>query len=132
MLFLLEHAQPPVRRPAQRTLLSTSTYRMATMDQKFLETKCYRARDEDRTGVRPPPEESPSGRTVFTLAAAEQWLDLGLLGDLQRVIHLYAEVPDGALQLGVAKQQLNGSQVLRAFVDQGRFRSPHRVRPIGR
>jgi hypothetical protein len=35
-----------------------------------------------------------------------------LLGEFQRVIHLDAEVSNGALQLGVAKQELNGSQVL--------------------
>ena len=73
-----------------------------------------------------------SGRVVFTHAAVEQGLNLGLLGDFERVVDLDAEVPDGALQFGMAKQQLNGSEVLRALVDQGRFRSPHRVGSIGR
>lgn len=34
-------------------------------------------------------------------------LDFRLLGDLQRVINLDAEVADGTLQLGVPQQQLN-------------------------
>ena len=73
-----------------------------------------------------------TGHTVFARAAVGQWLNLGLLGDLQRVVYLDAEVSDGAFELGMAKQQLNGSQVLRPLVYQRRFRSPHRVRPIGR
>lgn len=49
-----------------------------------------------------------SGHAVFARAAVGQGLDLGLLGDLQRVVYLDAEVSDGAFELGMAKQQLNG------------------------
>ena len=49
--------------------------------------------------------------------AAGYCLDLGLLRNLQSIIHLDAQIPDGTLQLGMTKQQLNGPQVLRAFVD---------------
>ena len=59
-------------------------------------------------------------------------LDFRLLGYLQRVIDLNAEVSDGAFQLGVPKQKLNGAQILRPLVDQRRFGPSHRVRPIGR
>lgn len=55
-----------------------------------------------------------------------------LLGDFQRVIDLDSEVSDGAFQLGMSKQQLNGAQVLGTLVDQGGFGAPHRVRPVGR
>jgi len=73
-----------------------------------------------------------SGRTAFTHAAAGSGLDFRLLRDLQRVIDHDAEVSDGAFQLGVSKQQLNGAQILHALVDQRHFGSPHRVRPVGR
>lgn len=49
-----------------------------------------------------------SGRTVFTHSAARRGLDFPLLGDLQPVIDLDAEVSVGAFELGVSKQQLNG------------------------
>jgi hypothetical protein len=58
-------------------------------------------------------------------------LDLRLLRDLQRVIHLNAEVSHSAFKLRVSQQELNGPQVLCALVDQGRFRTPHRVRTVG-
>lgn len=65
-------------------------------------------------------------------AAAGYRLDFGLLGNLQGIIDLDAKVPNSAFQLGMAEQKLNGPQVLRAFVDQGCLRPPHRVRPVGR
>lgn len=51
-------------------------------------------------------------------ATAWRGLDFRLLRNLQSVIHLDAEVSDRAFQLRMAKQELNGSQVLRTFVDQ--------------
>ena len=44
-------------------------------------------------------------------------LDLSLLGDLQRVIHFNAEVPNCRLELGMAEQQLNSAEVLGASID---------------
>ena len=49
--------------------------------------------------------------------AAAPGSDLNLLGDLQGIIDLDAQVPHCRLKFGVAEQELNGSQVLRAFVD---------------
>jgi hypothetical protein len=57
------------------------------------------------------------GHTDLSRAAAECWLDFSLLRNLQSIIHLDAEVSDRAFQLGMAEQQLNGPQVLRALVD---------------
>jgi len=51
-----------------------------------------------------------TGHTVFARATVGQWLNLGLLGDFQRVVYLDAEVSDGAFELGMAKQQLNGAR----------------------
>lgn len=73
-----------------------------------------------------------SGHTFSTGVAAEHRLDLGLLRDLERIVHFDAKVANRTLQLGMAKQQLNGPQILRAFVDQRCFRAPHRVRSVRR
>lgn len=52
---------------------------------------------------------------------------LRLLRHLQRVIDLNAEVTDGALQLGVPKEQLNRTQVLRPFVNERGLGAAQRV-----
>ena len=39
-------------------------------------------------------------------------LDLRLLGDLQGVLQLDPKVSDGALELGVPEEELDGSEVL--------------------
>lgn len=59
-------------------------------------------------------------------------LDFSLLRDFQRVIDLDAKIPDGAFELGMAKQQLNGPQVLGALVDQRRLSPAHRMRSVSR
>ena len=56
-------------------------------------------------------------------------LDVNLFGDSQRVINLYAEVSDRALDLGVTEQQLYGSEIAGASVDEGGLRSPERAFP---
>ena len=61
------------------------------------------------------------------LLLAESSLDLGLLRDLKCVVDLDPEIPDGALQLRVTKQQLDGPDVLDPLVDQRRLRSAQRV-----
>ena len=63
--------------------------------------------------------------------AAAPGSDLDLLRNLQSVIDLDAQVPHRRLKFGVAQQQLNRPQVLRALVDQCRLRAPHRVRAVG-
>lgn len=50
-----------------------------------------------------------------------------LLRDLQGIVDFDAEVTDGALELGVAEQKLDGPQVLGPLVDQRRLRPPHEV-----
>lgn len=72
----------------------------------------------------PEPRRIAATRDTPYVAAGRR-LDFGLLGNLQRVINLDAEIPHGTLQLGVAKQLLNRPQILRAFIDQGRLGPPH-------
>ena len=71
----------------------------------------------------------PSDSAVATSLAR---LHLGLLRDLERVVDLGSEVTDGACELGVAEQELDGSEVLGATMDQRRLGSAHRVRPVRR
>ena len=75
------------------------------------------------------PESGHTAKPVQPQGAGR--LDFGLLRDFQSIIDLDAKVSDGAFQLGMAKQQLNGPQVLRALVDQGCLGSPHGVGSIG-
>ena len=56
-----------------------------------------------------------------TAAATEQALirsDLSLLRQLERVVDLDAEIPDGARQLRVTEQDLHRPQVFRPPIDQ--------------
>ncbi len=46
------------------------------------------------------------------------------------IFYVDAEVPDRALNLRVPKQDLNGSQVSRLLVDDGRLGPPERGRPV--
>ena len=64
-------------------------------------------------------------------ATAAHLSDFGLLRNLQGVIDIDAEVTNSALQLGMAKQQLYGPEILRALVDQSCLGSPQRMRPVG-
>ena len=50
--------------------------------------------------------------------------DVDFLRDLDRVVDLDAEVANRALDLGVAKQELNGSKVPGSSVDQRRLGPP--------
>jgi hypothetical protein len=45
----------------------------------------------------------------------------------QRIIDFDAEISGGAFYLGVAEQELHGSEITSAPVDQGRLSSPKRV-----
>ena len=58
-------------------------------------------------------------------------LHLRLLGDLQRIIDLDPEVADGAFQLRVPEQQLNGPEIPGSPVDQRCLGAPQRMRAIG-
>ncbi len=57
-------------------------------------------------------------------------LHFSLLRDFQRIIDLDAKVPHRALQFGVAEQELDRPDVLRAPVNQGRLCPAHRVGPV--
>ncbi len=56
---------------------------------------------------------------------------IGLLGQDQGVVDLDAEVADGALQLGVAEQELTGAQVAGALVDQRHLGAAQAVGAVG-
>ena len=55
--------------------------------------------------------------------------DINLFRYCQGVIDLDAEIPDCALDLGVPKQELDGSEIAGAAVDQGSLCASERVRP---
>lgn len=57
---------------------------------------------------------------------------LSLLGHLQRVFNLNAQITHRTLQLCVPEKQLDGAEVLRPPVDQGGLGAAHRVRAVGR
>lgn len=58
-------------------------------------------------------------------------LEVNLFGNRDRVVHLDAEVPHGALQLGVAEEELHGAQVAGFPIDQGGLRPSEGVGPVG-
>ena len=55
---------------------------------------------------------------------------LGLLRQRQGIIDLDAEVPDGAFQFAMSQQQLYGTQILRALVDQRGLGAPQGMRAV--
>ena len=59
-------------------------------------------------------------------------LNLSLLRDLQGVIYFNTEIPNGAFQLGVAQQKLDGPQIFGPLVNECRLGPPHGVRAIDR
>jgi hypothetical protein len=72
--------------------------------------------------------QRPSNPAVATLLAN---LQLRLLGDLQSIVDLDTEVPDGTFELRVPEQQLDGTQALCPPVDQRRFRAAQGMRTVG-
>jgi hypothetical protein len=48
-----------------------------------------------------------------------------LLGDFKRIVDFNPKVPDSAFELRVAKQELDGPQVLRFPINQRRLGAPH-------
>lgn len=55
------------------------------------------------------------------------WSDLGLFSHLKSIVYLDPKIPDGALQLSVAQQQLYGPEILRSAVDERHLGSSHCV-----
>src|SRR5215472_4866182 len=58
--------------------------------------------------------------------------ELDLLRDGERIVDLDPEIANGALQLGVAEEQLHGSQVTGLPINLSRLRSAQRMRAVGR
>jgi hypothetical protein len=64
------------------------------------------------------------------LDAGGHRLKFDLLGDIQSIIYLNPEIPDGALQLRMAQEELHGTQVPSLAVNPRSLRMPHRMRSI--
>ena len=54
--------------------------------------------------------------------------DINFLGNLNRIVDLDTKVTNGALDLGVAEQKLDCTQISSSAVDQSRFGPPQGVR----
>ena len=72
--------------------------------------------------------QRPSFPAVATGTAR---LHLSLLRDLQRVVHLDAEVSDSTLKFALTQEKLDGPEIPGAPIDQRRFRTPQRMRAVG-
>ncbi|MGY2904633.1 hypothetical protein ACVWVY_003654 [Bradyrhizobium sp. URHC0002] len=55
--------------------------------------------------------------------------DINLFRYCQSIVYFDPEISDGAFDLGVAKQKLDGPEIAGATVDQGSLRAPERMRP---
>jgi hypothetical protein len=62
--------------------------------------------------------QQPSPSAVVTSTAR---LHLSLLGDIQRIVNLGTEISNGAFELHAPKQDLNGTEIPGAPVDQRGF-----------
>jgi hypothetical protein len=84
-------------------------------------------RKENRTG-----NAAARTRTPHRFARpAPEALDFSLLRNLKCVVDFDAEIPDCAFNLAMAGQQLDGPDVLRAFVNQCCLGRAHRMRAVG-
>jgi len=55
--------------------------------------------------------------------------DINLFRYCQSIVYFDPEISDGAFDLGVAKQKLDGPEIAGATVDQGSLRASERMRP---
>ena len=55
--------------------------------------------------------------------------DVNLFRYCEGVIYFDAEIPDRAFDLGMSKQELDGSEIAGAPIDQGSFRESQRMGP---
>src|SRR5438128_12478499 len=78
------------------------------------------------------PEVGRSATVSLAVATNSVDLHLRLLGDLQSVVDLDSEIPDGAFKFRVPKQELNGPEIPGPPVNQRGFRAPQRMRAVGR
>jgi hypothetical protein len=56
--------------------------------------------------------------------------DFGAFGESKRVLYVDAEIPDRALNLRMAEQDLNGPKISGLLVSNRGFRPPERVRAV--
>jgi hypothetical protein len=56
--------------------------------------------------------------------------EINLFGYIQGVVHLDSEISDGAFQLGVTEEKLDGTQITSLPINLGRLRAAHRVRAV--
>src|SRR5213592_1406982 len=73
-----------------------------------------------------------AGQRPSSPAAATRLAELHLrfLGDLERVVYFNPKITDGAFELGVPEQKLNGSQISGPSIDQRGFRPTQRMRAV--
>jgi len=64
---------------------------------------------------------------MLRCVGAYLWLDLCPLGKPHSIFNINAEIPHGALDFGVAQQDLPGAQIARLLVDDGRLGPPQGV-----
>jgi hypothetical protein len=57
-------------------------------------------------------------------------LHLSALGEGERILYVDAQIANGALDLGVAEQDLHSAQVARLLIDDGRLGSAQRMGPV--
>src|SRR5438477_12902324 len=75
---------------------------------------------------------SGCGRSATADVAAAISQYLGLLGNLESVVDLDAEIPNCAFEFRVPEQQLNGSEISGPPIDHRSFRTSHRMRAVCR
>ena len=68
-----------------------------------------------------------TGRAIAALSGR---LDVNLLRYGEGIVYLYAQIPDRALDLGVAKEKLNGTEISRPAIYQCCLGPPRRVRAV--
>ena len=71
----------------------------------------------------------PSAVGQSALPLCPRTSEVDFFGNLDGIVNLDAEVPNGALHLLMSKQKLHGPEVSSATIDQGSLGPPQRVRP---
>jgi hypothetical protein len=56
--------------------------------------------------------------------------EINLFGYIRGVVYLNSEISDGAFQLGVTEEKLDGTQVTSLPINLGSLRAAHRVRAV--
>ena len=62
------------------------------------------------------------------MSALPGFSDINLFRYCQRIVHFDAQISNGAFDLGVAKQKLDGPEIASATVDQGCLSASERMR----